>query len=227
LLEIYVEALRVLLTHSVIPHELTERDLPSLLVTVTAFVNGLEKLNQGMGTMTLQQVDVLRHVLSLMNTLWPSLRVLSICEPTSQAWDDVFDALKCARGSIKRAEELTRDLLVLEDYSLNGGDLLAGVQRPGFDTVQADTYIKSFTDNIVNDVRRNWVFTESKISIQAPGKGRNTQSTQSGQGVDRPVWDAKELVEDLYEHTKEWSAWYRRVFEASSLSTEYCVSVLF
>lgn len=227
LLEVYVEAMRVLLTRSVIPHELTEQDLQSVVVTVAAFVNGLEKLSQDMGTMTLQQVDVLINVLSLINTLWPSFRVLSICEPTSVAWDEVCDALKCARGSIKRAEELTRDLLVLEDYSLTGGILVAGVQRPGTDTVQADTYIKSFTDNIVNDVRRNWVFTENKISIQAPGKGRNTQSTQSGQGVDRPVWNVKELVEDLHEHTKEWSAWYRRVFEASPLSTEYCVSVLF
>ncbi|KAH6877319.1 Mus7/MMS22 family-domain-containing protein [Thelonectria olida] len=220
LLEVYVEAMRVLLTRSVIPHELTEQDLQSVVVTVAAFVNGLEKLSQDMGTMTLQQVDVLINVLSLINTLWPSFRVLSICEPTSVAWDEVCDALKCARGSIKRAEELTRDLLVLEDYSLTGGILVAGVQRPGTDTVQADTYIKSFTDNIVNDVRRNWVFTENKISIQAPGKGRNTQSTQ-------PVWNVKELVEDLHEHTKEWSAWYRRVFEASPLSTEYCVSVLF
>lgn len=229
LLEVYVEALRMLLASSLIPHELTERDLPSVAVTVTTVVDALETLSRNPSAMPAEGIEVLTLVLSLMNILWPWILTLSIYEPSSPAWRGICDALQCASNGINRAETFMEGIIDFETEggSLHGNTLLAGVRRPGIDTAQVDGHIKSFTDNIVNDVRRNWIFSTFKISIQAPGKARNTQSTQGCQGVDRPVWKAWELVGDVYGQAKEWNGWYRRVFEASSGEGRYCVSVIF
>ncbi|KAK7414752.1 hypothetical protein QQX98_006436 [Neonectria punicea] len=219
--DVYGEALQVLLNHHVVPHELTESDLPHVLVTVKAFVNGLDQLGQNDGPLTGEQMHLLRQVLSMINELWPFLNVLSGSQTSSMIWEQTCQVLKYASAGIETAETYIGNVLDVADYSLNPSLLLSGLRRPTVDLTQVDTHIKSFTNNIISDVRKNWIVAGNKMTIQG------VSSTQSGQGLDEPVWDLEELVEDLYERTIQWNDWYKKVFGGPLRPARYGMSVLF
>ncbi|KAF4463536.1 hypothetical protein FALBO_9661 [Fusarium albosuccineum] len=224
MIDVYAEALCVLLSQNVVPHELTEADTPHILATLQAFTSSLGQLGQKHGLLEAEQVYVITQLLAMSNYLWPSLQGLALIQPSSRPWIEIMQILKDARCGLARAESYVSDLVELEDYSLDANLLLSGFRRQSY---QVETHTKSFTDNIVNDVRRNWVNTGSMITIQAPGKGRGFPSTQSGQGMPGPVWDGEKLARDLYEQIRAWNHWWEEVFGETTLRTQAHTSVLF
>ncbi|KAI5457260.1 Mus7/MMS22 family-domain-containing protein [Mariannaea sp. PMI_226] len=227
LLEVYVQALRILLTRNVIPHELTQGDLPSLSVILEAVVKALHRLQERNESWPQERFDVLRQTLSMMNLLWPSFRILSSCEPTPQAWKDICRALECVKDGIRSAGDYigrTLERRIQDDDRLMLPSL---VRQAPADLANTDSDVNTFADNIVKDVRSNWVFSEDKVTIQAPGATRGISSTQSGKGVDRPTWTPQSLMEELYKEVKDWNAWYARVLEVAPVSSQNCISFLF
>ncbi|CAM1509382.1 Fc.00g031210.m01.CDS01 [Cosmosporella sp. VM-42] len=196
LVDLYVAALHLFLSQPVVPYEMAEEDLPGLLVTLKALLRGMGQIYEGGSVLTLPQVHLMRQMVALLNELWPSFLVLSLSEDSPPAWDGIMQVMRSLRSGLDPAESHMDDLIEIEDFTLDSSSLLSGLQTPP-DTSRADPHVTSFTDNIVNDVQRNWLVTANKITIQAPGKGRGVPSTQSGQGTDRPTWDARELVLDL------------------------------
>lgn len=226
MIDVYVEALRVLLTQNALPHVLAEADTPHLLVTLQAFVGCLNQLGQNSGPLEAERIHLIAQLLSMSNYIWPSIRGLSLSQATCESWENITLLLKEARSGFARAESYILETMELEDYSLDAGLLLSGLRRPTTRAPQVDEHVKSFADNIVNDVRRNWVTTGTKITIQAPGKGRGFPSTQSGQGTPAPVWQDWVLVKDLYERVRTWNHWWDEVFGEESTSTRSYTCVL-
>lgn len=226
MIDVYVEALRVLLTQNALPHVLAEADTPHLLATLQALVGCLNQLGQNGGPLEAERVHLIAQLLSMSNYIWPSLRGLALSQATSESWKDITLLLKEARSGFARAESYISETMELEDYSLDPGLLLSGFRRRTTRAPQVDEHAKSFTDNIVNDVRRNWITTGPNVTIQAPGKGRGLPSTQSGQGTPAPVWQEGVLVKDLHERVKTWNYWWDEIFGEGWTRTRSYTSVL-
>ncbi|KAM0420721.1 hypothetical protein ACHAPT_011503 [Fusarium lateritium] len=226
MIDVYVEAVRVLLTQNALPRQLTEADAPYLLVTLQAFVGCLYQLGQMGGSLEAERMHLIAQLLSMSNYIWPSLQGLALSQATCESWKDITQLLKEAGRGLVRAESYMLEMMELEDYSLDAGLLLSGFRRHATAPLQVDDHAKSFADNIVNDVRRNWVTIGTKITIQAPGKGRGFPSTQSGQGTPGPVWQMGVLVKDLYERSRTWNYWWDEVFGEGLMHAKSYTSVL-
>ncbi|KAJ4324757.1 hypothetical protein N0V84_003739 [Fusarium piperis] len=152
MIDVYVEALRVLLTQNALPHVLAEDDTPHLLVTLQAFVGCLNQLGQNSGPLEAERVHLIAQLLSMSNYIWPSLRGLALSRATCESWKDITLLLKEARSGFSRAVSYISETMELEDYSLDAGLLLSGFRRLGMRAPQVDGHAKSFADNIINDV---------------------------------------------------------------------------
>ncbi|KAF4980071.1 hypothetical protein FZEAL_3852 [Fusarium zealandicum] len=212
MVDVYVEALRVLLSQNVLTYELTEVDTPHLLATLRAFASCLDDIGQRDGALKAEQVHLIAQLVSMSNNIWPSLHALTLSRASSASWLEITQVLRDTRNGFVRAESHLSDLIELEDYSLDANLLLSGFRRNSMAPSRVDTYISSFTDSIVKDVRTNWVTSATSITVQAPGNGRGFPLTQSGQGTPSPVWDMEELVRDLYEQVQAWNHWWNEVF---------------
>ena len=225
MIEVYAEALRNFIVRDVIPREWAEEDVPSLLALFRAIVDFLKQLSQTDGSFHAQQVHSIIQVLYLSNILWPSLRVLSLSKMSHESWSDVTQALKAMRTGLVRAEAHVADMIEMEDYSLAAEMLLSGFRSQGPTPHPTGRDMKTFTDNIINDIRRLWVTSGPSITIQAPGRGLT--QTQSGQGTPAPVWEPESLVSDLYNELRVWNQWWIEVFGKEPRITTTPIPVLF
>ncbi|KAI1070675.1 hypothetical protein LB507_006995 [Fusarium sp. FIESC RH6] len=225
MIEVYAEALRNFMVRDVIPREWTEEDVPSLLALFRAIVDFLKQLSQTDGSFHAQQVHSITQVLYLSNILWPSLRGLSLSKMSHESWSDVAQALKAMRTGLVRAEAHVADMIEMEDYSLAAEMLLSGFRSQGPTPHPTGRDMKTFTDNIINDIRRLWVTSGPSITIQAPGRGLT--QTQSGQGTPAPVWEPESLVSDLYNELRVWNQWWIEVFGKEPRITTTPIPVLF
>jgi hypothetical protein len=115
----------------------------------------------------------------------------------------------------------------VEDYSLRAEILLSGFRRPGAATPQIENDVKTFMNNIIDDIRRLWVTSGSNITIQAPGRGPGFTQTQSGQGTPAPVWEPEMLVNKLYDELRIWNQWWDKAFDKRPTAMKMHIPVLF
>ncbi|WZH48071.1 Mus7/MMS22 family-domain-containing protein [Fusarium acuminatum] len=212
MVEAYTEALRVFLTRAVIPRELAESDMPQLLALLRAIAGFMDQLSQTDRQLQPPQLHLVTQLLALSNNLWPSVYALSISGTSCGPWQDIVQALRDMRTGFLRAEPYVADMIDVEDYSLRAEILLSGFGKQGIESTQVDKDVKSFTNNLVNDVRKIWVTSGTRISIQAPGRGPGFTQTQTSQGVPMPVWEPEVLVNDVYEELRRWNNWWNTVF---------------
>jgi hypothetical protein len=115
----------------------------------------------------------------------------------------------------------------LEDYSVRAETLLSGFRQQGMAPPQIGDGVRSFTDNLINDVRKIWVNTGTRITIQAPGRGPGFTQAQSNQGTPVPIWNAAVLVTVLYGELRTWNHWWNKVFGKEPEQVDVIEPVLF
>ncbi|KAM0499861.1 hypothetical protein ACHAP8_005469 [Fusarium lateritium] len=195
MIEVYAEALRLFMADGVTHREWTENDLQHLLVLFRAVVNVLERLGQTDGPLQVVHVHLITQVIYLSNILWPSLYGSSLSGISHGSWSDVVQVLRSIRTGLDTAEQYVADMVDVGDYSLRADILLAGFRRSEAATPQIENHVKTFMNNIVDDIRKIWVTSGPNITIQAPRRGPGFTQTQSSQGTPAPVWES-ELLPD-------------------------------
>lgn len=204
LLDVYHDALVRLFRGSVAGHELAEELLPDALSLVQAIVGCLSELGTGDDAApSAEQLHVARQMCGIVNTLWPSLESLSYTRCPSESLCDLEAVYQRLEGWLDSAISCLDNALERREASRRN-EIFGGLQATKLSASRSDSYITTFRGSIVADVRRNWVITDHAITIQAPAKPRGSSSTQPGQGIKTPAWDALDLVESLREELKIW-----------------------
>lgn len=224
ILDVYVEALWLLLTENLVGHEICVDDIPHLAVTARAIVEGMCNMYRKQDPLSGEQAHVIRQLVVIVNLLWPSINILHMLRPQSSEWSDLSNSLDSLKEFAGRAETYIHSLLEINDYSMKSDLLFAGLRRSGMSRPHFDNYVKSFTDNIVQDVTKNWIVGRDKLTIQTPGKARGLPSTQ--QGVNVPVWEMEDIMQDLHVRIRECRWWGQRASGVVT-SENYCCDAWF
>jgi hypothetical protein len=209
LVDVYAQACHSLLADGVAPHELTEADLAHVVGTLEALASVMSRMRSNR-ELTARQLHLMRQFVGLLNLAWPSLCILNASKPDSDAWKETENLICRFREFFVEAQEYLESVMEI-GYEVDAYVLFRGLD-PYESAAHIDQHIKSFRENMIRDVRQNWVMAGEKLTIQAPSKARNTQSTQSGQGIELPPWDAAELIRDLWLRCREWNRWWEKVF---------------
>ncbi|KAK5988691.1 Protein mms22-like protein [Cladobotryum mycophilum] len=207
LLDVYLEALRLRFEKKVAAYELNQSDLPHVAIILRAIMEGMDKVCQTGEPLSGSQVHVLRQSLALMNLLWPPLFILSASHSQTSNWNEVKVALESLATFTTAAQTYLLRLMEQANDSVEAS-LLFEELRIQTGTLNFDSHVNGFTKDIVDDIAKNWVVEASRIAIQAPGQVRSTQGKE--QGVEKPVWNIEEMVEDLYNRVQEWHWWWSR-----------------
>ncbi|KAL3602600.1 hypothetical protein FPOAC2_06910 [Fusarium poae] len=227
MIEVYAEALRLFMADGVTHREWTEIDLQHLLVLLHAVVNVLERLGQTDGPLQAVHVHLITQVIHLSNILWPSLYGSSLSGVSHGSWSDVVQILRSIRTGLDRAEQYVADMVDIGDNSLRAEILLSGFRTSGAETPQIESHVRTFMNNIIDDIRKLWVTSGLNITIQAPRRGPGFTQTQSSQGTPAPVWDQELLVDKLYHELRTWNEWWIKAFDKRCTSMKMHIPVLF
>ncbi|KAG6085820.1 hypothetical protein E4U16_000033 [Claviceps sp. LM84 group G4] len=228
LLDIYLEALQRCYAGKVVSQELTHEDTPAICILYRTIWKGVQSIGSRTGNLTLRQLYLMRQVIALQNLFWPYIYVLSMSKPTSQSWTrlwgilashwDVFRATedhfnkRNAKKWASPEEELeTSRLFVLElegpEEGQGGyGSRSGGVRGDGADTF-SDADIETFSENMIQDVRKCWSVTGTTVSINI--KGSMSMRGCHGTAV-VAARSERDLMKDVYDGTREWCWWWRR-----------------
>lgn len=204
MVDVYVEALNEALRGKAAPRELVAEDLPGLTVLLRAIAQGLDGLRHTNHS-DLSQVHLIRQLFAAMNVVWPHLRSLWVsgeAKPETELFDLLRDIKLVATAVQEEVEEATENEGVDVIHLVSASRTAAGERQP------FDTYVNSFTNNIAQDIANNWVVSSDKMTIQAPNRARGSGGPV---GLTVPSWDERELTEDLYERTREWTSWWDEV----------------
>ncbi|KAI1045195.1 hypothetical protein LB505_004979 [Fusarium chuoi] len=225
MVEVYAGALRVFFTRDVIPRELAESELPHVVVLLRTITDFFDQLSKKDGHLRAEEVYLVTQLLSLSNSLWSPLYGLSLSGISCGPWTDTVQVLKHVRNGLSRAETYISDMVDLEDNSIRAEPLLSGFRQQSMASPRIGDSVRSFTDNLLNDVRKIWVYTGTRITIQAPGRGFT--QTQSNQGTPVPIWNAEVLVTVLYGELRTWNHWWNKVFGKEPEQVDVIEPVLF
>ncbi|KAM0376859.1 hypothetical protein HYE67_002636 [Fusarium culmorum] len=227
MIEVYAEAVRMFMANGVSHREWTESDLQNLLVLFRAVVSVLEQLGQTDGPLQPEHVHLITQVIYLSNILWPSLYGSSLLPINHRCWTDVVHILRSMRAGLDGAERYVADMVDVGDYSLRAEILLSSFRRPGAATPPIEKDVKTFTSNIVDDIRKLWVTTGPNITIEAPRRVPEFTQTQPNQGTPAPVWEPELLVNKLYDELRIWNEWWIKAFDKRRTPMKMHIPVLF
>lgn len=238
LLDVYVEALHIILAGDIVPRQLTADDCRTMLAVMRAAFEGLAGIGAQSGMLSDEKLHVAVRLYEILNMLWPSVYMMMVnLDTSSPSWDEVYRLLRYC-GSFNRLKE--SNLAEAVDLGITHLDANAflGLKRRDYtepamisaEDKREEEYIASFTQSIAADVRRSWVITEAgRISTQqtqqTPG-GRGLGSTQTTMtsstpamailGVKRREWGEGEMVRELYDCVREWNLWWQRMYGGDS-----------
>ncbi|KAG6080782.1 hypothetical protein E4U15_003155 [Claviceps sp. LM218 group G6] len=225
LLDIYLEALQRCYADKVVSQELTHEDTPAICILYRTIWKGVQSIGTRTGNLTLRQLYLMRQIIALQNLFWPYIYVLSMSKPISQSWTrlwgilaslwDVFRATedhlnkRSAKKEASPEEELeTTRLFVpeLEGPGAQGQGGSGGVRGDGADRF-SDADIETFSENMIQDVRKCWSVTGTTVTI-------NIKGSMSMRGCNGTAMVAarseRDLMKDMYDGTREWCWWWRR-----------------
>ncbi|POR37802.1 Protein mms22 [Tolypocladium paradoxum] len=213
LMDVYAEALRLLFTRKTVAYELSDGDLPQVAASLHAAIAGMDSLGRSSILLSDAQLHMVRQVMGVLNLLWPSLYTLSASGTSSPAWAEISKTLERIQGFASTAETYLRGLVATGDSLVQPGQLFAGISRPQARAVRVDPDVNIFTENIVQDIAKNWSVTAHRITIQTPESNRGAPSTP---GLAIPAWDMSNMLKDLHDRTREWCWWWQKVYGVSS-----------
>ncbi|VUC34516.1 unnamed protein product [Clonostachys rosea] len=163
-----------------------------------------------------EELHLVRQYLAFMNLLWPSLYAINLSPKMSVTLE-----AHGIRDLLRRGQEWTSVVEAQLRCALENGRGAWGIdslfpsteRRLEVDgSNQSQVGIARLAESIITDVRKNWITLGDRLTIQAPGQRRATQSTQAGHGIQKPQWDQGDLVVDLFERLQEWNYWWERAF---------------
>lgn len=213
LLDVYHDALARLFTEHIAGHELPEEILPDVLLLMQTIVGCLYKLTtRGASAPSPEQLHVARRLCSLANMLWPSMEALSYTRRPNESLRTLEPLFERLRPWLDSTIACLDNALVTREDAPGQTDIFSGLHSIAGSISQSESQVTMFQDWIVSDVGKNWVMSDNAITIHAPARARGPSSTQSGQGIKRPDWDAFDLVESLSEELKFWRLRQREIF---------------
>ncbi|KAF4120965.1 Mus7/MMS22 family [Geosmithia morbida] len=228
LVDVYAHSCWIHLDGNVAPQQLTEGNLRHVMATLGAIIDGLvERSSRRQDGRPLSNtgIHMIGQFLGIMNMLWPSIHVLHMLEASPEGLDDV----RCLLGECRSFTLWVETYMEEEEMDLTPGALKRGLDKvhPQQKQVKSkpetsrkmNPLVASFKDNIISDVRRNWIVSEERLTIQAPGKAQNTQSSR---GVERALYDEREVLMDVLQRAIEWNTWWDKVFATSAASSTAC-----
>ncbi|KAG6249297.1 hypothetical protein E4U24_002188 [Claviceps purpurea] len=221
LLDIYLEALQRCFAGKVVSQELTHEDTPAICILYRTIWKGVQSIGARTGNLTLRQLYLMRQVIALQNLFWSYIYVLSMSKPTPQSWTrlwgilaslwDVFRATEdhlnkrnaMETGSPEEERETTRLFVPELEGSVPRSGGVRGDEADRF----ADADIETFSENMIQDVRKCWSVTGTTVSINI--KGSMSMRSCNGTAV-VAARSERDLMKDVNDGTREWCWWWRR-----------------
>ncbi|OIW27815.1 hypothetical protein CONLIGDRAFT_682831 [Coniochaeta ligniaria NRRL 30616] len=235
LFDVYLAALRSLLTRSILSKEISEDSLvhvSALLSNILTWFRTLRCTDQT--GLTKVQLHIMAQLTDLAAILQPSLLAHLCSEPeprraelhqsytsmarfaedASEYLDEVFHK----PGGQNRYAAATESSHV-EHTGVGTQAALSRIQIasmcrgiPDFDWGpvfqsgrELDPQVDSFANEIVRDVRKNWVVTANSISLNVPARGSSMSSTQSGPGTRYELLGVDALFGKLRDRLRCWT----------------------
>ena len=203
LLDVYAEALRRCFTKRAVSYELQADEMPAVCSLLRAFLGKITGL-RNMSELSDLELHLVMQAVSIGNLLWPSLRSVRASVTDSQPFKDVLRLLSdlrrvfCAIGQQGAASTASSLPVASEQYAW------------------CDNEVGSFTETIVQDVKKNWSTTNGYVSVRLPG--RLQQAAHEHPSLSILAWHRQSLSGSLEEHIKEWNWWWETMEAALSLA---------
>ncbi|KAL7955478.1 Mus7/MMS22 family domain-containing protein [Trichoderma compactum] len=200
LLDVYAQALHLLLSGRILSRQLDSNDLPHVVVTTRAIVEGMRVMRRGSRILSSPQVHVLRRALAILNVLWPSLLIIRAEGSKDVCLHELAATFRDIASFATVAQGYLTDIIEMRSDSLDVDLLFQGfhIDQP----LCFDMHINSFTTSITDDIAKNWVLGPTRISIRRPTKIK--ENNQERLGLVLPTWVAEELVNDLRSQVQNW-----------------------
>lgn len=222
LLDVYRQALDLFLDCEDECFVLEAECIPQIQTTLGSILQALWSQKAGSTTFANEDLHVLRQLIGLMNLLWPSVYTMLLRDCSTHPLKELDSSLAAIRAVTARAEIHLGEQINTSLPAVNKDEVLGSLPHVGSN--ECDPTITNLQGLIVGDIRKNWVFGTERITLQAHPQA--TQSTQSAQGVEVPVFDPMTLVRDLYTGIKEWNRWWRKAYGTPKLELKSCQEVL-
>lgn len=201
LLDVYTEALCRLLSGAILPRQLDKDDLPYVLVTIRAIVEGMRTMYLRGEVLTGSRLHILRQALVVLNALWPSLLVVNAERPGDLCLVDIASAMRQIASFAIAAQDYLRDFTEIESDDLPDPDLLFQGLGVG-QLLIFNEHVTSFTTNMKDDIAKTWIFSPERISVRMPTTAKGF--IQDGHGVKPINWVVKDIVCDIYNQIQHW-----------------------
>ncbi|KAB5585738.1 Mus7/MMS22 family-domain-containing protein [Coniochaeta sp. 2T2.1] len=232
LLDVYLGALSTLLTRSVLSKEIDEGNLvhvSALLSNIMTWFRTLRCTNEP--GLTKIQLHIMVQLLDLASVFQPSMLV-HLCSKhegdTTELEQSYASMTRFAEEALEYLDEIFELLTNRKDRQAAAVAALLGDVRtqpplsrvriaslcrgiPDFDNGpvfqsgrELDPQVDSFANEIVRDVRQNWVVTATSISLNTPARGSSMSSTQSGPGTRYELLEVDALLGKLRDRLRCW-----------------------
>jgi hypothetical protein len=216
LLDVYRAALTDLLAGSVVPRQLAEDMLPhiqTLLFTIVECLDGLARQPDYIEQKG--RTHNIRQVFSIVNLLSLSVKTHALLRPNMAGLDEVLAAIR----DLSRWAAATRNRVLTTMPAIAAGshahEADVGEQR---ETVfKPDEQVSTLAKDIVEDIRRHWVFSGGRITVPAlRNAGVATSGQQSMQGTAEPSLDNETCARALFSEIESFREKYDWVREGES-----------
>lgn len=235
LLDVYLAALRGLLTRSILSMEIGEDNLVHVAALLSNVLTWFRTLRCGSETgLTKIQLHVMTQVTDMAAIFQPSLMahlysthdtdrailqqsytaMVRFAEGASEYLDEFWQEPSRDRYAAVTGTDLSEQPEIASGLGLGLGRIpiasmcrgIADFDRgPVFQSGrELDPQVDSFANEIVRDVRKNWVVTADSISLNTPGRGSSMSSTQSGPRTRCQLLDDDALFRKLRDRLRCW-----------------------
>ncbi|KAJ6440822.1 acid protease [Purpureocillium lavendulum] len=213
LLDVYAEALRILMAKRTVSYELAAADLPHAINLAQAAIEGMGSWATAADMLSSAHLHLLRQVVAALNLLWPGVRIFAASDLSSQTWTRLSRSFVHLHEIMTTAAAATGSLVRNGETVIAADDLLGGNTPNGPQQPRLDSDIKMFTDLIVKDVATGWGVKEGRMTTPASNHG-----AASAKGVPVPMLNAEHVLQDLHERTQEWCWWWDEVFGQQAMA---------
>lgn len=233
LFDVYLAALRSLLTRSILSKEISEDNLVHVAALLSNIFTWFRTLRCGSETgVTKIQLHIMTQLMDLAAIFQPSLmaHLYSTHETDSAQLQQSYTSMvRFAEGASEYLDEMLEEPRRNRYAAVTGIDLVeqpGTVQRPALSRMQIalmchgipdfdrgpvfqsgrelDPQVDRFANEIVRDVRNNWVVTANSISLNTPSRGSSMSSTQSGPGTRYELSDDDAVFGKLRDRLRCW-----------------------
>ncbi|KAJ2984258.1 hypothetical protein NQ176_g109 [Zarea fungicola] len=209
LLDLYARALRYRFRGHVMTYSLADDDLVSVKVVLQAILAGLQGWVAEQAAVTSVKLCICGNFFAVANLLWPSIYAHSLEENNlTGPWGDIV-ALINTLGQYAAAAKDTIGIADFRSSQIRFDEIFATSSLQDFHTTSVtDADVTRFADNLKQDIDRNWIEVDGRISIQTPGKPRGGGTVH---GVLQAVWNVSEIIEGMTDQLMEWRDWEKKM----------------